>query len=65
MTEQLSIFNFQEHAKEEPILDLMAQLESRFGKSVLTRGTKIKKTNYDSKTSFSKDFLDDHDHERK
>ena len=65
MTEQLSIFNFQEHAKEEPILDLMAQLESRFGKSVLTRGTIIKKTNYDSKTSFSKDFLDDHDHERK
>lgn len=65
MTEQLSIFNFQEHAKEEPILNLMAKLESRFGKSVLTRGTKIKKTNYDSKTSFSKDFLDDHDHERK
>ena len=65
MTEQLSIFNFQEHAKEEPILDLMAQLESRFGKSVLSRGTKIKKANYDSKTSFSKDFLDDHDHERK
>ena len=65
MTEQLSIFNFQEHAKEEPILDLMAKLESRFGKSVLTRGTKIKKTTYDSKTSFSKDFLDDHDHERK
>lgn len=65
MTEQLSLFNFHEHAKEEPILDLMAKLESRFGKSVLTRGTKVKKTNYDSKTSFSKDFLDDHDHERK
>lgn len=65
MTEQLSIFNFQEHAKEEPILNLMAKLESRFGKSVLTRGTKIKKVNYDSQTSFSKDFLDDHDHERK
>ncbi|WP_298829224.1 DNA polymerase IV [uncultured Planococcus sp.] len=65
MTEQLSIFNFQEHAKEEPILDLMAKLETRFGKSVLSRGTKIKKPNYDSKTSFSKDFLDDHDHERK
>ncbi|MDQ0430106.1 DNA polymerase-4 [Planomicrobium stackebrandtii] len=61
MTEQLSIFNFQEHAREEPILDLMSQLESRFGKSVLTRGTKIKKANYDSKTSFSKDFLDDHE----
>ncbi len=65
MTEQLSIFNFQEHVKEEPILNLMAKLETRFGKSVLTRGTKTKKTNYDSKTSFSKDFLDDHDHHRK
>ncbi|ANU28395.1 DNA polymerase IV [Planococcus versutus] len=65
MTEQLSIFNFQEHVKEEPILDLMAKLETRFGKSVLTRGTKTKKVNYDAKTSFSKDFLDDHDHHRK
>ncbi len=65
MTEQLSIFNFHEHVKEEPILDLLAKLETRFGKNVLTRGTKIKKINYDSKTSFSKDFLDDHDHHRK
>lgn len=65
MTEQLSIFNFHEHVKEEPILDLLAKLETRFGKNALTRGTKIKKTNYDSKTSFSKDFLDDHDHHRK
>ena len=65
MTEQLSIFNFQEHAKDEPILDLMSKLETKFGKSVLMKGAKYKKTNYDSKTSFSKDFLDDHDHERK
>ncbi|MCP2034893.1 DNA polymerase-4 [Planomicrobium sp. HSC-17F08] len=65
MTEQLSIFNFQEHAKEEPILDLMSKLESKFGKNVLVRGAKYKKTSYGSKTSFSKDFLDDHDHNRK
>lgn len=65
MTEQLSLFNFQEHAKDEPILDLMSKLEKKFGKSVLSKGTKMKKANFDSKTSFSKDFLDDHDHDRK
>lgn len=61
MTEQLSIFNFQEHAKEEPILELMSKLETQFGKSVLFKGAKHKKISYDSKTSFSKDFLDDHE----
>lgn len=61
MTEQLSLFSFQEHVKDEPILDLMSKLEKKFGKSVLSKGTKSKKINYDSKTSFSKDFLDDHD----
>ncbi len=65
MTEQLSIFNFQEHAKEEPLMELMSKLEAKFGKSVLMKGAKYKKTSYDSKTSFSKDFLDDHDHDRK
>lgn len=61
MTEQLSLFNFQEHAKEEPILNLISQLETKFGKNVLSKGVKLKKTSYDSKTSFSKDFLDDHE----
>lgn len=61
MTEQLSIFNFEEHAKEEPILELIAKLEAKFGKNVLIKGAKYKKTSYDSKTSFSKDFLDDHE----
>lgn len=65
MTEQLSLFNFQQHAKEEPILELMSKLETKFGKNVLIKGAKMKKISYDSKTSFSKDFLDDHDHERK
>lgn len=65
MTEQLSLFNFQQHAKEEPIIELMSRLETKFGKSVLIKGAKMKKISYDSKTSFSKDFLDDHDHERK
>lgn len=60
-TEQLSIFNFEEHAKEEPILKLVESLQTKFGKDKITRGLTIaRKPTYESKTSFSKDFLDDH-----
>ncbi|WP_342543532.1 DNA polymerase IV [Paenisporosarcina sp. FSL H8-0542] len=60
-TEQLSIYNFEEHAKEEPILKLVESLQSKFGKDMITRGhTQARKPTYESKTSFSKDFLDDH-----
>ncbi|WP_075618024.1 DNA polymerase IV [Paenisporosarcina indica] len=60
-TEQLSIYNFEEHAKEEPILKLVDALQTKFGKDKITRGvTQTKKTTYESATSFSKDFLDDH-----
>ncbi|WP_419958846.1 DNA polymerase IV [Psychrobacillus sp. BM2] len=59
--EQLSIFNFEEHAKEEPILKLVEQLQGKFGENSIKRGMKIKKKpSLESKTSFSKDFLDDH-----
>ncbi|MFB5087797.1 DNA polymerase IV [Psychrobacillus sp. PGGUH221] len=59
--EQLSIFNFEEHAKEEPILKLVEQLQEKFGKDTIKRGIKLKKNpSLESKTSFSKDFLDDH-----
>ena len=59
--EQLSIFNFEEHAKEEPMLKLVEQLQDKFGKNSIKRGIKIKKKpSMESKTSFSKDFLDDH-----
>ncbi|QBP40966.1 DNA polymerase IV [Paenisporosarcina antarctica] len=66
-TEQLSIYNFEEHAKEEPILNLVESLQQRFGKEMITRGqTQARKPTYESKTSFSKDFLDDHkDREKK
>ncbi|WP_033543893.1 DNA polymerase IV [Planococcus sp. CAU13] len=64
MTEQLSLFNFQEHLKDEPILELMSSLEKKFGRNVVLKGTKMRKSNFNSETSFSKDFLDDHDHER-
>ncbi len=59
--EQLSIFNYEEHAKDEPILKLVEQLQNKFGKDSINRGIKIKKkSTLQSKTSFSKDFLDDH-----
>jgi len=59
--EQLSIFNFEEHAKEEPILKLVEQLQGKFGEESIRRGMKVKKKpSLESKTSFSKDFLDDH-----
>ena len=66
-TEQLSIYNFEEHAKEEPILKLVESLQTKFGKDMITRGqTQVKKPTFESKTSFSKDFLDDHtDREKK
>lgn len=66
-TEQLSIYNYEEHAKEEPILKLVESLQTKFGKDMITRGkTQVKKPTFESKTSFSKDFLDDHtDREKK
>lgn len=60
-TQQLSIFNFEEHAKEEPIIELVQQLEQKFGKGVIQRGISAgRRTTFASQTSFSKDFLDDH-----
>lgn len=61
VTEQLSIYNYEEHAKQEPILKLVETLQTKFGKEMITRGhTPTRKPTYESKTSFSKDFLDDH-----
>lgn len=59
-TEQLSIFNFEEHLKDEPILDVMHKLERKFGEGIIKRGVKGKRASkYQANTSFSKDFLDD------
>ncbi|GLC89282.1 DNA polymerase IV [Lysinibacillus piscis] len=61
-SQQLSIFNFEEHSKDEPILKVVDEIEERFGKGAITRGVDIgKRPSYQSQTSFSKDFLDDHD----
>lgn len=59
-TEQLSIFNFEEHVKDEPIIDVMHKLERKFGEGIIKRGVKGKRVGkYQANTSFSKDFLDD------
>ncbi|WP_341299554.1 DNA polymerase IV [Lysinibacillus sp. FSL H8-0500] len=60
-SQQLSIFNFQEHVKDEPILKIVDEIEERFGKGMIQRGVDLgKRSSYQSQTSFSKDFLDDH-----
>lgn len=59
-TEQLSIFSFEEHLKDEPIVNVMNQLERKFGEGIIHRGIKAKRPGkYQANTSFSKDFLDD------
>jgi len=67
LNEQLSIYNYEEHAKEEPILKLVETLQTKFGKEMISRGNiQSRKPTYESTTSFSKDFLDDHkDREKK
>lgn len=57
--EQLSIFNFEQYAKQEPIYHLIDQIENKFGKGAIQKGIKINKKSYASKTSFSKDFFED------
>lgn len=60
LTQQLNLFNFEQHIKDEPILELVDSIEKKFGKGVLKRGVRVKSKSYASKTSFSKDFLEDH-----
>lgn len=61
-SQQLSIFNFEEHVKDEPIIKIVDEIEARFGKGIIKRGIDTgKRSTYQSQTSFSKDFLDDHE----
>lgn len=57
--EQLSIFNFEQYAKQEPIYELIENIERKFGKGAIQKGMEVNKQSYASKTSFSKDFLED------
>ncbi|AWE07599.1 DNA polymerase IV [Lysinibacillus sp. 2017] len=60
LTQQLNLFNFEQHIKDEPILELVDSIEKKFGKGAVKRGVRVKTRSYASKTSFSKDFLEDH-----
>lgn len=59
-TQQLNLFNFEQHIKDEPIVDLVDKMEKKFGKGIIQRGVRVKAKSFASKTSFSKDFLEDH-----
>lgn len=57
---QLSFDTFEKYAKDEPIFELIDEIEKKYGKGFLQKGIAIdKKSTYSSKTSFSKDFLED------
>ncbi|QCR32751.1 DNA polymerase IV [Lysinibacillus sp. SGAir0095] len=57
--EQLSIFNFEQFVKQEPIFEVIDEIEKKFGKGAIQKGIEIERSSYASKTSFSKDFLED------
>ncbi|WP_107838589.1 DNA polymerase IV [Metasolibacillus meyeri] len=60
ITQQLGLFDYEEQIKDEPIVELMQQLERKFGKEVIKRGIAAPtQGKYQANTSFSKDFLDD------
>ncbi|MCK1998369.1 DNA polymerase IV [Psychrobacillus psychrodurans] len=60
-TKQLTMFNFEEFVKEEPIIQLIDNIEKKFGKGVIQKGIDIgKSSKYQANSSLSKDFLDDH-----
>lgn len=63
VTEQLNLFNYEQYAKEEPILEIVQKIERQFGEGIIQRGIRKGKLggtkSHHANTSFSKDFLDD------
>ena len=61
MTKQLSMFNYHEHIKDEPMIDLVQTLEKQFGKGAIQLGVDgPRQGKFQANTSFSKDFLDEY-----
>lgn len=61
ITEQLTFDSYQQVAKEEPVRNLVEELQKKYGKSSIQKGIRIRSKG--SSSSFSKDFLNDHDKE--
>ncbi|WP_342525517.1 DNA polymerase IV [Chryseomicrobium sp. FSL W7-1435] len=59
ITEQLTFDSYQQIAKEEPVRNLIEDLQKKYGKASIQRGVKFQKKT-GSSSSFSKDFLNDH-----
>lgn len=71
VTEQLNLFSYKQYAKEEPIIEVVHQIERQFGEGSIQRGVRLSKMkrmktqdkgtkpSHHANTSFSKDFLDD------
>lgn len=59
ITEQLTFESFEQLAKEEPVRNLIEELQKKYGKTSIQKGIKLKKKT-GSTSSFSKDFLNDH-----
>lgn len=59
ITEQLTFESYEQIAKEEPVRNLIEDLQKKYGKTSIQKGIKLKK-NTGSTSSFSKDFLNDH-----
>ncbi|WLR43855.1 DNA polymerase IV [Bacillus carboniphilus] len=55
---QLDLFTFEKDVKDEPIINVMNELQTKYGKSIIKKGLKIKEEEQ-GETSFNKDFLRD------
>ncbi|KIL45906.1 DNA polymerase IV [Jeotgalibacillus campisalis] len=60
---QLDLFSYEEDAKHEPVDKVLEEINKRYGSGKLNRGIEFKReTRFPAaETSFSKDFLKDHD----
>ncbi|MDG5470724.1 DNA polymerase IV [Jeotgalibacillus sp. ET6] len=60
---QLDLFSYEEDARHEPVDKVLEEIKKRYGTGKLSRGIILKKNNYfpAAETSFSKDFLKDHE----
>ncbi|MBY8913563.1 DNA polymerase IV [Bacillus sp. YC2] len=57
---QLDLFSFKEDAKDEPIYQMMNQLNEKYGSNLIRKGVTLKKEESKTKgTSFNRDFFQD------